>query len=127
MPVELKWHMKPSIMLITVSGDLTANEIEDWLRDYVLEIETSTAICHVIIDISAMTHVGVNVMKMPSVFNIFKHPQMGWTVVIGTIPLVSFWLQLLGRTSGMRYKVFTNVDDATEFLTEVVRIADVQS
>ncbi len=124
MPIDLEWRLEPVILLATMRGVVTADEIEEWLHDFTRSLDSAPEAVHLIIDLRPMTQITANLLKMPNLSAALSHPHGGWTAVIGITPLVSFWLELLGRTTRLRYKLFPDVEDAAEFLMALMRIAN---
>ncbi len=128
MPYTVEWAVEPIIRLSRFSGVVTADEVESWIRnEMVVTAAQMPNIVHTIVDMTEMERITASIMKMPITFQSLQQPNLGWFAIIGTTPLVSFWLQMLNRMAGLRFRLFLDVEEATEFLKTVHRLAQESS
>lgn len=122
MPVTIEWISEPYIQLVRCTGVLTTEEIEQWMHSSLVIFNEQTHEVHSVIDMKDTQRIAANIMKMPSVMRTLSHPNAGWAAVVGTTPLISFWLEVLTHVVKIRFKIFKTIDEAAEFLTALVRI-----
>ncbi len=126
-PFQTEWHPEPTIYLTRFSGVIIEADMEAWAAELTTLMNGRDELLYMIFDLSAHEKFAVNVMTMPNVASMFRHPKLGWSGIIGITPLVSMWMELLGRTTNVRFKLFPSVDDATDFLLTYIRIESERS
>ncbi len=125
MPYQVEWAPEPHILLTTVTGTFDAEQIEEWLKTEAKMMESAaTDTVHCTIDLRQMERLTANILKMPIVVEFAQHPKLGWSVIVGTRPIVGFWLELLSRVTPVRYKVQPTIEDSSDFLLALVQIAE---
>lgn len=122
MPIEVTWMEPNNISHAVLSGDVTQQEIDQWMTQAETMINSHNNIQHVVVDMRPKPRLALNVMKLSSVIKASKHPRTGWLCAVGTTPLTSFWLEMFHRTINLKFKVFANTEDAREFLEAIIRI-----
>jgi len=124
MSVEITWAAELCVRLIRLYGVVNIEDVETMIEDNGVMLDASTQpLVHFVVDASAMTSITANIVKMPAILNGIGNPKLGWVGIVGITPLISFWVEILRRAVGLRFKLFPTVEDATEFMLELVRIA----
>jgi hypothetical protein len=121
MPVEFIWIDEPNIAQIRVQGKVNHDDVERWLDLGEEALERSNYYC-CLLDMRGMDIFAYNPLKHGRLTMQLRHPHLGWTAVVGTTPLIAFWLEMLAKVGRLRFRVFNQSEDAIEFLRDLVAI-----
>jgi len=123
MPFETKWIVEPYVLLFRQEGVTGSEEFTQSLQAVLDIMNNQIHPVHFVVDLSNVERFSANITKIPAAYEVVRHPHFGWVGIVGSTALISFWMQLLARTSNFRFKLFPTVEDATEFMLEIVRNA----
>lgn len=124
MPYEYKWLKEPDYYQVTLTGIVTQTEIDEWMNRVLVDLDRNPNMTSTIVDMRSHPKFEFSILKMQSVTKVAKHPRAGWVVVVGTSPLISFWLEALRKVAGLKFKVFPTIEDAESFLTGILRVEE---
>ncbi len=116
MPYEFKLLDDPHVSLVTFTGKVTQEEIEAESIQALEALNRCTETFFAIADLTQKPVFAANVLKIQKAMEVVNHKQFGWAIIIGVNALASFWVELLGRSVGMKFKAFQNPEDAFAFV-----------
>jgi hypothetical protein len=116
MAYEFKFIDDPHISVVTFSGQVTPQDVEEESALSLEALERCTGKYYPIVDISAHPNFTFNVLKVGTIFKVIRHERFGYGVIIGVSALANFWLQLLGQTSTLRFKTFPTLEEGIAFI-----------
>jgi hypothetical protein len=116
MPYQFKFIEDPHISLATFTGRTTQQEVEEAAALSKDALDRCTGVYYMVSDLSQKPTFSFNALKSTSVTDLMKHPHFGWAIVIGLNSLVNFWLELLGHTINLKFKVFRTMDEGLAFI-----------
>lgn len=122
MPYDFKWLKEPRYYLATLTGNLTHEEIDEWMTRVFELLEKNENSLSVIMDMRSRPKFAFNVLKLQTVQRVSTHPRTGWIVIVGASALIGFWLETLRRVAGLKFKVFATIEEAEEFLDGILRV-----
>jgi hypothetical protein len=125
MPIEATWHEPNAILLVRYLGDISAEELEKGLEEAVrLYLEPASQPIHIIADQREVKrYPNLRLENIKNLKAFMNHPKLGWTVFIGTNPLLSFWLKIFIKIFSFKSQTLTSLKDADTFLQEIIRLS----
>ncbi len=123
MPIKIRWYEPDLIIFGEYSGHLTVEELSAALAESVTQLESTTHPVHFIVDFRQLESLPMTQLnQVPNMATFLRHPHLGWSAIIGTPTVVSFWLKVFIKLFGLRYATFNTPEEAEQFLREVDRI-----
>jgi hypothetical protein len=120
MPYEFKLlDNNPHSILVTFMGKVTQDEIEAEATEALGTLKQCTTSCYMIVDLTQKPTFMANILKMPKVLETVKNEHFGWVVLVGVNRVANFWVEILGRSLGLKSKAFMTMEDAHIFVNSL--------
>ena len=81
-------------------------------------LSSGVAPVHIVVDLTRMETIPTNLKQNMSMGDYLRHPNLGWTVLVGGNVLVNFMLSILSQVFQMKYTKRETVEEALAFLAE---------
>jgi hypothetical protein len=119
MPYNASWYVENRVLLLEVFGDLTLDELQHVVDMLSGKVETEGPI-HFITDTRNIKHFPTNPAHLANAFRGYKGTTTtGWNLIISANVVANFAMVLIGKISDLKYKTFTTLEDALQFLGEI--------
>lgn len=114
MPYQIGWELEKRIARLTVWGELTMEEIQDFTHRFSDGyLEVGHAPIHLIADCSGLQSHPPGIPQLREAATPFlEHPHMGWFVIASSTPLVGYLASFVTHVT----HTYLNVDDALNSL-----------
>jgi hypothetical protein len=122
MPYEFKFIDDPHVSIVSFSGTVTQDEAIAESQLSLEALERCTGKYYSVVDVTGKPTFAFNALKIPEITQVIRHPNFGWGIIVGVSPLANFWFEILGRTIGLKFKVFQNMDDGLTFIEGLRRL-----
>lgn len=122
MPYEFKFIDEPQISIVSFSGTVTQDEAVAESRLSLDALARCKGKYFSIVDVTGKPTFTFNALKLGVITEVIRHPNFGWGIIIGVNPVTNFWFEILGRTLGLKFKVFQNLDDGLTFIQGLRRL-----
>jgi hypothetical protein len=123
MPIKIRWYEPERIIFGEYSGHLTVDELSAALSESATLLDGAAQPVHFIVDFRQLEGLPMTQLtQVPNMGTFLRHPNLGWSAIIGTPTVVSFWLKVFIKLFGLRYATFNTPEEAEQFLREVDRI-----
>lgn len=116
MPFEFRYIEEPHISLATFTGKVTPEDVNEAAVLSTQALDRCTDVHYMISDLSQKPTFAFNALKTTGASQLMKHPHFGWIIIIGLNPVVNFWLELLGHTIHLKFRVFRTLEEGLEFI-----------
>ncbi len=118
MNYKLEWHVPKRVIYVTVSGDVSLEELEQFNHYMIEYLEQGKAPVHLVSVGENIKRVPTNLMEIKKTITYLQHPNMGWTIVVQekANPLTGFMLSVASQATGMKFHQVKNVSDGLEML-----------
>lgn len=116
-----EWRIDRRVILTVVkSSDLTIQdmcEINQALVDLVRVGEPP--LVHAIIDCRGIEKFQMNIPSISRILTFLEEPRMGWILIVSDDKLINFVASLVTQLAGTRFRNFSSVENAWDFLSNV--------
>jgi len=118
MDYQLDWHILRRVLMLTVSGDVSLNELVRFNKDVLKFLENGTAPIHLVSVGNNIRRVPTNLMLIKETVTYLQHPSMGWTIIVQekANSLTGFMISVAAQATGMKLHQVKNVADGLETL-----------
>ncbi|MCC7446318.1 MAG: hypothetical protein IT324_02830 [Anaerolineae bacterium] len=116
MPVEITWYEPESILLVTYSRGVLADEINEVREQLIAYLDAAARPIHIIEDWRASTCQPMRYTMMGRISALARHNNMGNVVIIGINPVLAFWAELAQKRCGLRYLALSSLEEAGNYL-----------
>ena len=116
MPVEITWYEPETILLVTYSRGVLADEINEAREQMLDYLDTASQPVHIIEDWRTSTCQPMRYNMMGQVSALARHPNMGTVIIIGINPVLAFWAELAQKRCGLRYLALSSIEEAGNYL-----------
>ncbi|SRR5258706_2036296 len=116
MPAAIRWYLPGSILLITCSGQTTADEFNAALKIMLRDLDEATHTVHIIADWREAVGEPFFVDVLQMSVNVLEHKNIGTTVIIGYRAVFGYWLDILNKIVPTRIRTEPNIEAAVVFL-----------
>ena len=118
MPATVYWVDEPHIMRADYTGNVVAADIEAVMGRCLEVVEKHH--CFFLVDMSGITGIPTQVMKISPLVKFVNHPNTGWFVFVGPNgPLLKFAIQVL--LIRKKFKIMSTAEEGIAFLRERVQ------
>lgn len=121
MPYTVSWYIENRVLLITISGRVTLEDLQALHNDSYQHVLQSSNRVHAIADLSAFEGIPTKLSGLSSVVNKEKHPNQGMTVLV--LPNLNVIFRFVGglilQTLRLEYRVCQTMDEAVDILQRV--------
>jgi hypothetical protein len=119
MPIQFEWVRPERVLLIKHIGDLTVEELEKGIGQYLAYLDTARRPFHLIADWGQAHGYPLQFRMVSKSMRILRHPNLGYIALVGMNPSVAFWLDFFARLIRFDYKLCATVEEARQFLDEI--------
>ncbi len=116
MPYEFRFVDDPHISMVTFTGKVTQQDLEEETEMAVQALHRCTGMYYMIADLTQKPVFTFNLLKLSKAMDVIKDEHFGWAIVVGTNPLGNFWLEMLSRLVKIKFKVFETHEEAFGFI-----------
>jgi hypothetical protein len=119
MPAETTWYQENRVILVRVRGELTLSDMADVdasIVEYVRQGSKTSALVHLIVDMTAMTKMPINLVQVQRTLTHLKEPALGWSAMVGMSPVMRFVASTVIQMAGARFRIFPAFKEAVTFL-----------
>ncbi|MEL6309037.1 MAG: hypothetical protein AAFQ52_12915, partial [Chloroflexota bacterium] len=113
------------VMLVHMVGTIDANDVLAYLersfemRDQANEVNgVNGPLVHTISDTSAITQQNIDLKTAQKIMKSLKSQKIGWSLYVSTDRVQIFFSSLAHQFGGIRFKPFSTIEDALDFLRE---------
>lgn len=119
--LHVDWYIEQRVILANVGGDLTIDEVRALNDQLVALIDQGQQPVHIIVDVSGVTTIPTNLLKMRDASHVMGHIGAGWIVAVGLhnsfMNFIGSMLTQLGHLA--RYRVMPDANAAYTHLRTV--------
>ena len=118
MDYRLEWHIARRVLMLTVSGDVSLDELVRFNSEVLTYLEHGTAPVHLVSVGANIRRVPTNLMLIKETVTYLQHPNMGWTIIVQekANSLTGFMVSVAAQATGMKVHQVKNVADGLETL-----------
>jgi len=118
MDYRLEWHVPNRVLLLTVSGDVSLDDLVGFNSAVIDCLEHGTAPIHVVSIGDNIRRVPTNLMLIKESVTYLQHPKMGWTIIVQekANPVTGFMVSVAAQATGMKLHQVKNLADGLETL-----------
>jgi len=121
MPVQITWYEPETILLVTYSRGVLADEINEAREQMIGYLDAASQPVHIIEDWRASTCQPMRYAMMGRIAALARHRNMGNVVIIGINPVLAFWAELAQKRCGLRYLALSSIEEADNYLRVLKR------
>lgn len=114
-----KWQIENRVMLVQIEGELTTETVAGINIDLKPMLEIGIAPVHYISDVTNTENININAFKIPSALEFLKHPNMGWSVMVGGSQVLNVIANIVGNITGAKFKTAESIEEALQILQSV--------
>ena len=118
MEYQFDWHVPRRVLVLTVSGDVSLQDLVQFNQTMIDNLEYGIAPVHLISVGNNIQHVPTNLMLIKEIVTFLQHPNMGWIVIVQekANPLTGFIVSVASQATGMKMRHVKTVVDGVETL-----------
>jgi hypothetical protein len=116
MPAQVSWYDPDKILLQDFSEQVTTDELQHVLHESIDHLNQTSNRVHLIMDWKNATDIPNIMAVLNDATALIQHERMGFVGVVGVNQLLSYWMQVLGKTAGLKASRFDTAEDAAAFL-----------
>ena len=118
MEYGFEWHIPKRVLVLTVSGDVSMDDLAQFNQSMIDNLEQGNAPVHLISIGHNIQRVPTNLMLIKETVTFLQHPNMGWVVIVQekANPVTGFIVSVATQATGMKMRQVKNVPDAVETL-----------
>jgi phosphatidate phosphatase APP1 len=113
------WQIEKRVMLVRIENDLTTEVVEGLSRNLTPMLDVGIAPVHYISDVTHATNININAFKIPAALDFLKHPNMGWSVMVGGSQVLNVVANIVGSITGAKFKTAESVEEAIQILQNI--------
>jgi hypothetical protein len=119
MDAILDWYIKDRVILHRPVGVLSLEMVQQ-NNDHIIEmLGKGSPPIHILADARLITKLPTNLLKMSQSTSFFKHPALGWVVIVTTNSTINFLGNMLPQINALQhYRVLSEFDKGITFLKE---------
>lgn len=120
MSCEIKWFADHRIIMCTVIGDITIEEVKQANEDIKVLLDQGRSPVHVISNVLELGNFPLNLTQIKNSTDYLYHPAMGWQVVAGHHnPMIRFIASVASQVAHVNLRMVDTMDEAITFLERV--------
>ena len=118
MEYGFEWHIARRVLVLTVSGDVSLEDLERFNHSMIDNLEQGIAPVHLVSIGHNIQRVPTNLMLIKETVTFLQHPHMGLTVIVQekANPLTGFIVSVASQATGMKMCQVKSVVDGLETL-----------
>ena len=118
MQFGLEWHIPGRVLILTVSGDVSLEDLAQFNSAMLSHLDEGTPPVHLVSIGNNIRRVPTSIMLIKQTVTYLQHPNMGWTIIVQekANPLTGFMLSVAAQATGMKMWQVKNVADGIETL-----------
>jgi hypothetical protein len=118
MDYRFEWHIPKRVLILTVSGDVTMQELERFNCSVIEYLEQGTSPVHLVSIGENIRQVPTNLMLIKETVTYLQHPNMGWTIIVQgkANHLTGFMVSVAAQATGMKLRQVKSIADGLETL-----------
>lgn len=117
--ISLEWYIPERVVLVTMRGNITRNEILDGderlVRDFIAASPADHV--HVIFDHSDVDSIPEATVHKDLQFA--DHPKLGWSVSFGDSPVTRFFVSTMTQLTGIKFRICHTSEQCVDFLLDM--------
>ena len=117
MPVVIQPYHTDSIWLAAFSGHITAAEHNTAMMQVINQLNQTAHPISLIVDWPEGTRQSYEIDILARIVTVVKHKNMDWIAAVGPNSTFGIWIAVLSKITEVKYKVFSSVEEAVQFLT----------
>ena len=121
MGLTVSWLVEGRIGEVRAFGEVTLEEVletDQTIHRMLNDKSPDTVMVHFIVDFLEVEKFSIPVQKMSQALTHLKHPSLGWKVLATNNMLIRSSGWLISQVVKVRFRAFTNLQDAATFLIE---------
>ena len=118
MEYGFEWHIPKRVLVLTVSGDVSMDDLARFNQSMTEYLEQGIAPIHLVSIGHNIQRVPTNLMLIKETVTFLQHPHMGWIVIVQekANPVTGFIVSVAAQATGMKMRHVKNVADGLETL-----------
>ncbi len=116
MPVMLQWAENETVLVVQLSGRLTATELNMMSRGLLEKLSTTEQSIYLLIDFEDVVFYPSLKDFTANAIQALSHPQLGWIAIIGMNAILRLWIGLLRRSAPIRFQAVDSGDAGWQFI-----------
>ena len=116
MPVQVSWYELDKILLQDYSGQVTTDELQSAFHESIDYLNNAPNRIQMIMDWKNATDVPNIMTVLNDASELIHHERMGFVGIVGVNQVLAYWMQVLGKTAGLKASRFESAEDAAAFL-----------
>ncbi len=114
-----KWQVEKRVMLVQVEGDITTELVAALSSDITPMLDVGVAPVHYISDVTRAVNININAFKIPAALDFLKHPNMGWSIMVGGGQVLNVVANIVGGITGAKFKTAESIEEAMQILQNI--------
>ncbi|MBA3874827.1 MAG: hypothetical protein H0X30_37340 [Anaerolineae bacterium] len=121
MQFGLEWHIPRRVLVLTVSGDVSLEELAQFNKAMLSHLEQGIPPVHLVSIGDNIRRVPTSIMLIKQTVTYLQHPNMGWTIIVQekANPLTGFMVSVAAQATGMKMRQVKNASDGLETLARL--------
>ena len=121
MQFGLEWHMPRRVLILTVSGDVSLEELVQFNTAMLSHLEQGVPPVHLVSLGDNIRRVPTNILLIKQTLTYLQHPNMGWTIIVQekANSLAGFMVSVAAQATGMKMRQVKNASDGVETLARL--------
>lgn len=131
MAAKTTWYQENRVVLVTVQGELTLDDmarVDAEVIECIRQGSAVTPLVHLLVDMRAMNKMPINLAQVQRTLTHLKEPALGWSVMIGMSPVMRFIASTVIQMAGARFRIVPTFEEGVAFLiSQDETIIDIQA
>lgn len=121
MQFGFEWHIPRRVLILTVSGDVSLEELVQFNAAMLSHLEQGIPPVHLVSLGDNIRRVPTNILLIKQTLTYLQHPNMGWTIVVQekANSLAGFMVSVAAQATGMKMRQVKNASDGVETLARL--------
>lgn len=119
MPVQINWLVRDRVVAVTLSGQLSAEEINQTSRTINEHVVSGVSPVHIYLDIRTVHQTSLNLRELNNLIVREHQDRFGWFILITDSPLARFLGATVIQLARLRVHVAATPDHGLAYLNRV--------
>jgi hypothetical protein len=119
MGYQVQWYLEQRVVLVTLSGHLSMDEILQMHATTGHMVETGSAPVHILVDVTTLQSHPTNIREIAQASGYLSHANMGWAILINPSRITQFVVTLVGGVTKVKNKSVHSIEEALKVLHHV--------
>jgi len=121
MDYKMNWLKEGRVIHLRIDGEVTIEDLTVFNTEIRKMLDQGTGKVHVISDMEEVGKVPTNMLKIREVITYFKHPNLGWHILINhkNNPLSSFLVTVATQAAGLQVRQVSSFEDAVSTISRI--------